>query len=48
MILPVDLNEREIWSAILREVHRLKVTENRVLRRICGPRRDEIIGSHGN
>jgi hypothetical protein len=32
-------------SLILREEHRLRVFENRVLRRICGPRRDEVIGS---
>jgi hypothetical protein len=28
----------------LREVHRLKVFENRVLRRIFGPKRDEVTG----
>jgi hypothetical protein len=28
----------------LREVHRLRVFENRVLRRIFGPKRDEVIG----
>jgi hypothetical protein len=27
---------------MLREEHRLKVFENRVLRRICGPKRDEV------
>jgi hypothetical protein len=28
----------------LREEHRLRVFENRVLRRIFGPKRDEVIG----
>jgi hypothetical protein len=28
----------------LREEHRLKVCENRVLRRIFGPKRDEVTG----
>jgi hypothetical protein len=35
---------RETWSVTLREEHRLRVFENRVLRRIFGPRRDEITG----
>jgi hypothetical protein len=34
----------ETWSLILREEHRLKVFENRVLRRIFGPKRDDEIG----
>jgi hypothetical protein len=29
---------------ILREEHKLRVFENRVLRRICGPRRDGVTG----
>jgi hypothetical protein len=32
----------ETWSLTLREEHRLWVFENRVLRRIFGPRRDEV------
>jgi hypothetical protein len=32
----------EIWSLTLREQHRLQVVENRVLRRIFGPRRQEV------
>jgi hypothetical protein len=32
----------ETWSLTLREEHRLRVFENRVLRRIFGPRRDEV------
>jgi hypothetical protein len=34
----------ETWSLTLREKHRLKVFENRVLRRIFGPKRDEVVG----
>jgi hypothetical protein len=34
----------ETWSPALWEEHRLKVFENRVLRRIFGLRRDEIVG----
>ena len=41
-ILPVVLYGRETWSVILREVRRLRVFENRVLRRVFGPKRDEV------
>jgi hypothetical protein len=34
----------ENWSLILREEHRLRVFENRVLRRIFGPKGDEVTG----
>ena len=34
----------ETWSLTLREERRLRVFENRVLRRIFGPRRDEVTG----
>jgi hypothetical protein len=34
----------ETWSLILREDHRLRVFENRVLRRIFGPKWDEVTG----
>jgi PAS domain-containing protein len=34
----------EIWSLKLREVYRLRVYENRVLRKIFGPKREEVIG----
>jgi hypothetical protein len=34
----------EAGSLILREKHRLKVFENRVLRKISGPKRDEATG----
>ena len=42
--LPVVLYGCETWSLILREEHRLKLFENRLLRRIFGPRRDEVTG----
>jgi hypothetical protein len=32
------------WSLTLKEEHRLRVFENRVLRRIFGPKRDEVTG----
>jgi hypothetical protein len=34
----------ETWSLTLREEHRLRVFEDRVLRRIFGPKRDEVTG----
>ena len=34
----------EIWSLTLREERRLRVFENRVLRRVFGPKRDELTG----
>jgi hypothetical protein len=34
----------ETWSLTLREEHRLRVIESRVLRRIFGPKRDEVTG----
>jgi hypothetical protein len=36
--------EYETWYLTLMEKHRLRMFENRVLRRIFGPKRDEIIG----
>jgi len=44
IILPVVLNGCETWSLILREERKLRVFENMVLRRIFGPRRDEVVG----
>jgi hypothetical protein len=44
MILPVVLCGCETWSVTLREQHRLRVFENRVLRGIFGPKRDEVTG----
>jgi hypothetical protein len=44
IILSVVLCWCETWSVTLREEHRLNVFENRVLRRIFGPKRDEVTG----
>jgi hypothetical protein len=44
VILPVVLYGCETLSLTVREEHRLRVFENRVLRRIFGPKRDEVIG----
>jgi hypothetical protein len=44
IILPVVLYGCETWSLTLRKEHRLRVFENRVLRRIFGPKRDEVTG----
>jgi hypothetical protein len=41
VILPVVLYGCEIWHLTLREEHRLRVSENRVLRKIFGPKREE-------
>jgi hypothetical protein len=43
-ILPVVLYGCGTWSLTLREERRLRVFENRVLRRIFGPKRDEVTG----
>jgi len=42
VILPVVLYGCEIWSLTLREERRLRVFESRMLRRIFGPKRDEV------
>jgi hypothetical protein len=44
IILPVILYGCEAWSLTLREERRLKVFENRVLRRVFGPKKDEVTG----
>jgi hypothetical protein len=44
IILPVVLYGCETWSVTLREEHRLRVFENRILRRIFGPKRSEVTG----
>src|SRR5215510_1707092 len=44
IILPAVLYGRETWSLTLREERRLRVFENRVLRRIFGPKRVEVTG----
>jgi hypothetical protein len=42
IILPVVLHRCETWSLTLREKYRLRVFENRALRRIFGSKRDEM------
>ena len=42
IILPVVLYGCETWSLKLREERRLRVFENRVLRRVFGPKRNEV------
>jgi len=44
VILPVVLYGCETWSLTLKEGRRLRVLENRVLRRIFRPKRDEVTG----
>jgi hypothetical protein len=44
IILPVVLHGCETWFLTLREEHRLRVFENRVLRRMFGPKVDEVMG----
>ena len=44
LILPVVLYGCETWSLTLREEHRLRVFENRALRRIFGSKRNEVTG----
>ena len=44
IILPVVLYGCEPWSLTLREESRLRIIENRVLRRIFGPKRDGVTG----
>jgi hypothetical protein len=43
-ILPVFLYGYETWSLTLREEHGLRVFEIKVLRRIFGPKREEVTG----
>jgi hypothetical protein len=38
----MSLYRSETWSLTLRKEHRLRVFENRVLRRIFGPKTDEV------
>ena len=44
IILPTVLYGCGTWSLTLREERKLRVFENMVLRRIFGPRRDEVTG----
>jgi hypothetical protein len=43
-IMPVVLYWSETWSLTLREEHGLRVSKNRVLRNMCGLKRDEATG----
>jgi hypothetical protein len=45
IILPLVLYGCETWCLTLREEHRLRVFEKRMLRRIFGPKRDLVTGS---
>ena len=44
IILLVVLYGCETWSLTLREERRLRVFETRVLRKVFGPKRDEVTG----
>jgi hypothetical protein len=44
IILPVVSYGCETWSLTLKEEQRLRVFKNRVLRRVFGPKRDEVTG----
>ena len=44
MILPMVLYGCETWSLTLREERKLRMFENRVLRRVFGPKRYEVTG----
>jgi len=44
IILPVVLYGCETWSLTLREERRLREFENMVMRRVFGPKRDEVTG----
>jgi len=44
IILPVAVYGCETWSLALRKERRLRVFENLVLRRMFGPKRDEVTG----
>jgi len=48
IILPFVLYRYETWSLALREERRLRVFENGMLRRIFGPKRDEVTGNGEN
>jgi hypothetical protein len=43
-MMPIILYACETWSLALREEHELRAFEKRVLRRIFGPKRDEVTG----
>jgi hypothetical protein len=43
-MLPAVLYGRETWSLRLRDEHRLRVFENRALKKIFGPKGEEVTG----
>jgi len=45
IILPAVLYGCETWLLTLREEHRMRVYENRVLRKLFGPKRDKVTGN---
>jgi hypothetical protein len=47
-VLPVVVYGCETWSLTLREERKLRASGNMVLRRIFGPKRDEVAGSGGS
>jgi hypothetical protein len=48
IVFPVVLYRCEIWVLTLREEHRLRLSEKRVLWRIFGSKTDEVTGSGEN
>jgi hypothetical protein len=42
--LPVVLYWCDTWSLTLKEEHRLRVFEKKVLKKIIGPKKDEVTG----
>ena len=48
IILPIVFYGCETWSLTLREEKKLRVFENMVLKRIFGPRKDEVTGNRGD
>jgi hypothetical protein len=44
--LPVVLHDFETGSVTLREEHRLKMFENRLLRKVFGPKREKETGGY--
>jgi hypothetical protein len=48
IVLPVVLYGCETWSLTVREEHKLRMFENRVLRRIFGPKRGGVTGGWRN
>jgi len=48
IILPAVLYGWETWSITLRDEPRLRVFENRVVRRIFGPKMDEVTWEWSN